>query len=129
MTEPRELSYLVPVEVLAEVNTAVTVLESYGPAVTQALRQLDRATTVAWKAVNLAEVTDNEWQLVKQAIGIDRGWEAPTGWSPPWTCRGRSSPPTQRPEGPTPWSTPVGHQDANVYGRSPVRRGRRAGAA
>jgi hypothetical protein len=76
MTEPRELSYLVPVEVLAEVNTAVTVLESYGPAVTQALRQLDRATTVAWKAVNLAEVTDNEWQLVKQAIGIDRGWEA-----------------------------------------------------
>ena len=27
MTEPRELSYLVPVDVLAEVNTAVTVLE------------------------------------------------------------------------------------------------------
>jgi hypothetical protein len=30
---------------------------------------------VAWKAVNLAEVTD-EWQLVKRAIGIERGWEA-----------------------------------------------------
>jgi hypothetical protein len=26
--------------------------------------------------VNLAEVTDDEWQLVKHAIGIDRGWEA-----------------------------------------------------
>jgi hypothetical protein len=76
MTEPRELNYLVPVEVLAEVNTAVTVLETYGPAVTEALRQLDRATTVAWKAVSLAEVTDEEWQLVKRAIGIDRGWEA-----------------------------------------------------
>jgi hypothetical protein len=76
MTEPRELSYLVPVGVRAEVNTAVTVLETYGPVVTEALRQLDRATTVAWKAVHLAEVTDDEWQLVKHATGIDRGWEA-----------------------------------------------------
>jgi hypothetical protein len=75
MTEPCELSYLVPVDVLAEVNTAVTVLETYGPVITEALRQLDRATTVAWKAVNLAEVTDDEWQLVKHAIGIDRGWD------------------------------------------------------
>jgi hypothetical protein len=50
--------------------------ETYGPVVTEALRQLDRATTVAWKAVNLAEVTDDEWQLVKRAIGIDRGWDA-----------------------------------------------------
>ena len=31
---------------------------------------------MAWKAVNLAEVTDDEGQLVKHAIGIDRGWEA-----------------------------------------------------
>jgi hypothetical protein len=31
----RFLSYLVPVEVLAEVNTEPTVLESYGPAITQ----------------------------------------------------------------------------------------------
>jgi hypothetical protein len=38
MTEPRELSYLVPVDALAEVNTAVTVLETYGPVVTKALR-------------------------------------------------------------------------------------------
>jgi hypothetical protein len=76
MAEPRDVTYLVPADVLAEVNTAVTVLENYGPAVTEALRQLDRATTVAWKAVNLVEVTDDEWQLVKRAIGIDRGWEA-----------------------------------------------------
>ena len=40
MTEPRELSYLVPVDVLAEVNTAVTVLETYGPGANdEALRQ------------------------------------------------------------------------------------------
>ena len=26
--------------------------------------------------MNLAEVTDDEGQLVKHAIGIDRGWEA-----------------------------------------------------
>ena len=31
---------------------------------------------MAWKAVNLVEVTDEEWQLVKRAIGIDRGWHA-----------------------------------------------------
>jgi hypothetical protein len=76
MTEPRGVTYLVPAAVLAEVNAAVTVLETYGPAVTEALRQLDRATTVAWKAVSLVEVTDEEWQLVKRAIGIDRGWDA-----------------------------------------------------
>jgi hypothetical protein len=76
MTEPRGVIYLVPAAVLAEVNAAVTVLETYGPAVTEALRQLDRATTVAWKAVSLVEVTDEEWQLVKRAIGIDRGWDA-----------------------------------------------------
>ena len=47
MTEPRDVTYLVPADVLAEVNAAVTVLDTYGPAVTEALRQLDRATTVA----------------------------------------------------------------------------------
>jgi hypothetical protein len=76
MTEPRDLTYLVPVDVLAEVNTAVAVLQIQGPAVTEALRQLDRATTVAWKAVSMVEVTDDEWQLVKRAIGIERGWNA-----------------------------------------------------
>jgi len=76
MTEPRDVTYLVPADVLAEVTAAVTALETYGPVVTEALRQLDRSTTVAWKAVNLVEVTDEEWQLVKRAIGIDRGWDA-----------------------------------------------------
>jgi hypothetical protein len=76
MTEPRELSYLVPVDVLAEVNTAVTVLGYLRSGGHRGARQLGRATTVAWKAVNLAEVTDYEWQLVKHAIGIDRGSEA-----------------------------------------------------
>jgi len=55
------------------VNTAVAVFETQGPVVTEALRQLDRANTVAWKAVNLVEVTDEEWQLVKRTIGIERG--------------------------------------------------------
>ena len=76
MTEPRDLTYLVPVDVRAEVNTAVAVLQTQGPIVTEALRQLDRATTLAWKAVNLVEATDDEWQFVKHAIGIDRGWNA-----------------------------------------------------
>jgi hypothetical protein len=58
MPEPRELTYLVPVDVLAEVNTAVAVLEIQGPAVTEALRQLDRATTVGWEAVIMVEVTE-----------------------------------------------------------------------
>ena len=26
--------------------------------------------------MNLAEVTDDEWQLIKHAIGIDHGWES-----------------------------------------------------
>jgi hypothetical protein len=70
----RDDTYLVPVDVRAEVNTAVAVFETQGPVVTEALRQLDRANTVAWKAVNLVEVTDEEWQLVKRTIGIERGW-------------------------------------------------------
>jgi hypothetical protein len=76
MTEPQKLSDLVPVEVLTEVNTAVAVLEIQGPAITEALRQLDRATTMAWKAVNMLGVTDKEWELVKREIGIERGWDA-----------------------------------------------------
>jgi hypothetical protein len=76
MTEPQKLADLVPVEVLTEVNTAIAVLEIQGPAITDALRQLDRATTMAWKAVNMLGVTDEEWELVKREIGIERGWDA-----------------------------------------------------
>ena len=76
MTEAQKLADLVPVEVLTEVNTAIAVLEIQGPAITEALRQLDRATTMAWKAVNMLGVTDDEWELVQREIGIERGWEA-----------------------------------------------------
>jgi hypothetical protein len=94
MTEPRDFTYLVPVDVRAEVNTAVAVLETQGPVVTEALRQLDRATTVAWKAVNLVEVTDDEWRLVKRAIGIDHGWEAAYRLVSTLDLPGQDSPPT-----------------------------------
>jgi hypothetical protein len=76
MSEPQKLSDLVPVDVLTEVNTAIAVLEIQGPAITEALRQLDRATTMAWKAVNMLGVTDDEWELVKREVGIERGWDA-----------------------------------------------------
>jgi hypothetical protein len=80
MIEPRELTDLVPdlvpVDVLTEVNTAIAVLEIQGQVIVEALRQLDRATTMAWKAARLHGVTDEEWELVKGEIGIDRGWEA-----------------------------------------------------
>jgi hypothetical protein len=76
MTEPHKLTDLVPVDVLTELNTAIAVLEIQGPAITEALRQLDRATTMAWKAVNMLGVTDEEWVHVKRELGIDRGWEA-----------------------------------------------------
>jgi hypothetical protein len=76
MTEPYKLTDLVPVDVLTEVNTAIAVLEIQGPAITEALRQLDRATTMAWKAVGMLGMTDDEWELVKREIGINRGWHA-----------------------------------------------------
>jgi hypothetical protein len=76
MTEPQKLTDLVPVEVLTAVNTAIAVLEIQGPAITEALRQLDQATTMAWKALNMLGVTDDEWELVKREIGIEHGWDA-----------------------------------------------------
>jgi hypothetical protein len=68
--------------------------------VSHALWRLDRATTVAWKAVHLAEVADDQWQLVKQVIGIGRGWEAADRLICTLDLRDRSSPPTGPPEGP-----------------------------
>jgi len=76
MTEPHKLADLVPVDILTEVNTAIAVLEIQGPAITEALRQLDRATTMARRAVEMLGVTDEEWELVKREIGIERGWNA-----------------------------------------------------
>jgi hypothetical protein len=100
MTEPRELTYLVPVQVLAEEQNAVAMLERHGPLVTEALRQLDRATTMAWKAVNPVEATDDEWRFVKHAIGIDRGWNAAYQLVSSLDVPGQESPADATPDGP-----------------------------
>jgi hypothetical protein len=74
VTEPRDLTDLVPAEVRTELAAAVAALELHGPAVTNALRRLDRTTTAAWNAVNPVDPTEDEWRLVERAVGIDRGW-------------------------------------------------------
>jgi hypothetical protein len=51
VTEPRDHTDLVPADVRVELAAAVAALELHGPAVTKALRRLDRATTAAWSAV------------------------------------------------------------------------------
>ena len=76
VTEPRDLSDLVPPDVRTELAAAVAALELHGPAVTNALRRLDQATTAAWNAVNRVDPTEDEWRLVERAVGIDRGWNA-----------------------------------------------------
>jgi hypothetical protein len=76
VTQPRDLSYLVSVDVRAAVATAVATLEQHGPVVTEALRQLDQATTAAWNVVRSKKASDDEWRLVQRATGISRGWEA-----------------------------------------------------
>jgi hypothetical protein len=76
VTEPRDLTDLIPNHVRADLAVAVAVLEQHGPAVTEALRQLDQATTAAWQALNPVEPTDDEWRLVERATGMDRGWDA-----------------------------------------------------
>jgi hypothetical protein len=76
VTEPRDLSDLVPADVRVELAAVVAALELHGPAVTKALRRLDRATTAAWNAVKPVDPTEDEWRLVERAVGIDRGWNA-----------------------------------------------------
>jgi hypothetical protein len=76
VTQPRDLTPMVSVDVRAAVANAVAALEQHGPVVTEALRQLDQATTAAWNAVSPVEPTDDEWRLVQRATGIHRGWEA-----------------------------------------------------
>jgi hypothetical protein len=76
VTEPRELTDLVPADVRTELAAVVAALELHGPAVTNALRRLDRATTAAWNAVSPVDPTEEEWRLVERAVGIDRGWNA-----------------------------------------------------
>ena len=76
VTEPRDLTDLVPAEVRTELAAAVAALELHGPAITTALRRLDQATTAAWHAVHPADPTQDEWRLVERRVGIDRGWNA-----------------------------------------------------
>jgi hypothetical protein len=76
VTEPRDLTDLVPADVRTELAAAVAALELHGPAVTNALRRLDQATTAAWNAVNPVDPTEDEWRLVERTVGIDRGWNA-----------------------------------------------------
>jgi hypothetical protein len=95
VTEPRDLTDLVPNHVRADLAVAVAVLEQHGPAVTEALRQLDQATTAAWQALNPVEPTDDEWRLVERATGMDRGWDAAyrlvSTLDPPGTGRRRNA--------------------------------------
>jgi hypothetical protein len=82
----RDLAARVPAEVRAELASAVTVLERYGPAVCGALATLQRATTDANYAVEmrpasldpaeLADPTDAEMDALEAALGIGRGWAA-----------------------------------------------------
>ena len=99
MTEPRDLADLVPADVRAEVNTAVAELETHGPAVIEALWQLDRATTAAWKTVNMAEGTEEEWRLVERAVGIERGWHAAERLVSTLDYQGRAGLPAVTPDG------------------------------
>jgi hypothetical protein len=76
VTEPRDLTDLVPADVRTELAAVLAALELHGPAVTKALRRLDQATTVAWNAVHPVDPTQEEWRLVERAVGIDRAWNA-----------------------------------------------------
>jgi hypothetical protein len=76
VTEPRDLTDLVPADVQTELAAILAALELHGPAITKALRRLDQATTAAWNAVNPVDPTQEEWRLVERAVGIDRGWNA-----------------------------------------------------
>ena len=66
MTEPCDLTDLIPNDVRAELAVVVAALEQHDPAVTEALRQLDQATTATWQALNPVEPTEDEWRLVER---------------------------------------------------------------
>jgi hypothetical protein len=73
VTEPRDLTDLVPADVRTELAAVVAALELHGPAVTKALQRLDQATTAAWNAVHPVDPTQDEWRLVERAVGY-RPW-------------------------------------------------------
>jgi hypothetical protein len=76
VTQPRDLTDLVPADVQTELAAVVAALELHGPAVTNALRRLDQATTAAWNAVNPVDPTQDEWRLVEHTVGIEHAWNA-----------------------------------------------------
>jgi hypothetical protein len=80
MTEPRDLTDLVPNHVRADLAVAVAVLEQYGPAVTDALRQLDQATTAARQALSPVEPTEDEWRLSSARPASTVAGMRPAGW-------------------------------------------------
>ena len=100
MTEPRDLTDLVPNHVRADLAVAVAVLEQHGPAVAEALRQLDQATTAVRQALSPVGPTEVEWRLVDHATGIDRGWDAAYRLVSTLDLPGQEPPANVTPEGP-----------------------------
>jgi hypothetical protein len=68
-------------------------------AVVEALWQLDRASTAAWKAANMVGVTEDEWRLVQRAIGIERAWDAVYRLVATLDDLGRAASPAVTPDG------------------------------
>jgi hypothetical protein len=91
VTEPRNLTDLVPADVQTELAAAVAALELHGPAVTKALRRLDRATTAAWNAVNPAHPTQDEGGSSSAPSVSTVAGMPPISWSPPSTRPGRAT--------------------------------------
>jgi hypothetical protein len=91
VTEPRDLTDLVPADVRAELAAVVAALELHGPAVTKALRRLDRATTAAWNAVNpLHRPRTSGGSSSVRSVSTVAGMP-PISWSPRSTRLGRAA--------------------------------------
>jgi hypothetical protein len=91
VTEPRDLTDLVPADVRTELAAVVAALELHGPAVIRALGRLNRATTAAWNAVTPVDPTEDEWRHVERAVGSTVAGMPPTSWSPPSTRLDRAA--------------------------------------
>jgi hypothetical protein len=76
MTEPRELSYLVPVDALAEVNTAVTMLGNPRSGGHRGAAAAGSGDHGGLEGREPGQGHRRRRRLVKHAIGIDRGWDA-----------------------------------------------------
>jgi hypothetical protein len=91
VTEPRDLTDLVPGDVRTELAAVLAALELHGPAVTKALRRLDQATTAAWNAVSPVDrPRTSGGSSSAQSVSTVAGMR-PTSWSPPSTRLGRAA--------------------------------------